>query len=193
MPSLARAREKSRVNERRTADAGVASALPTACGWVAAYWEGDLLMRVSIGNASPAAALRSFEQVAELCDAKKLPAAQRDLLERLAAAAVGSADTFAEVQLDLSHLGPFAQKVVQRCRKIPPGKTLSYGQLAAACGSPRAARAVGNVMRTNRFPLIVPCHRVVGSGASLGGFSAPQGVGLKQRMLRLEAEAAAAG
>jgi methylated-DNA-[protein]-cysteine S-methyltransferase len=116
----------------------------------------------------------------------ELDAEQIDLLNRVVDCANGKADTFADVSISLDHLGPFARKVVQRCRRIPAGQTMTYAQLAAASGSAKAARAVGNVMASNRFPLIVPCHRVVGSGGGLGGFSAPQGIELKKQLLRSE-------
>jgi methylated-DNA-[protein]-cysteine S-methyltransferase len=161
----------------------IAATISTPQGWVAACWEGTALRRVTIGNATPAGAHQALGLDADMCDIAALTAEQRQLLHRLAAAAVGADDDFRDIKLDLTHLGPFARRVVERCRKIAPGKTMSYGQLAAACGSPRAARAVGNTMRMNRFPLIVPCHRVVGSHGSLGGFSAPDGVALKRRML----------
>ena len=64
--------------------------------------------------------------------------------------------------------------------------TRSYGEVAAAAGSPGAARAVGQVMAANRTPLIVPCHRVLAAGGKIGGFSAPQGLALKRRLLALE-------
>ena len=93
---------------------------------------------------------------------------------------------FSGVQLDLSHLTSFQERVIQRCRAIPYGVTLNYGELARQAGSPRAARAVGNVMATNRFPLVVPCHRVVGANGALGGYSAPNGLAIKVRLLRNE-------
>jgi methylated-DNA-[protein]-cysteine S-methyltransferase len=77
-------------------------------------------------------------------------------------------------------------------RKIPPGETLSYGQIAARLGSPGAARAVGQAMRRNPFAIVVPCHRVLASGGKLGGFSANGGVWTKRRMLAIE-EAARGG
>ncbi len=80
----------------------------------------------------------------------------------------------------------FQRAVIDHCRRIPRGEVLTYGQLAERAGYPRSARAVGNVMATNRVPLIVPCHRVVGAGGNLGGFSAPQGLQMKRRLLRLE-------
>ncbi len=72
------------------------------------------------------------------------------------------------------------------CRRIPWGQTRSYAQLAAVAGRPGAARAVGSVMAKNRVPLVVPCHRVIASSGQLGGYSAPQGLSLKRRLLAME-------
>ncbi|HOD33979.1 MAG TPA: MGMT family protein, partial [Holophaga sp.] len=66
-----------------------------------------------------------------------------------------------------------------------PGETLTYGELAARAGSPRAARAVGQAMRRNPLPILVPCHRVVGERWS-GGYSFGQGLATKRRLLDLE-------
>ena len=91
-----------------------------------------------------------------------------------------------DVKLDLSDITPFRQSVLKACRRIPRGKTATYSDLAQAVGKPGAARAVGSAMSHNPVPLIVPCHRVVRSNGSLGGFSSPTGVDEKARMLRLE-------
>jgi methylated-DNA-[protein]-cysteine S-methyltransferase len=80
-------------------------------------------------------------------------------------------------------LAPFASRVVTCLRKVPYGKTVTYGELARRAGSPRASRAVGNAMAHNDFPLIIPCHRVVAS-AGLGGFGG--GLRMKRDLLRLE-------
>lgn len=90
------------------------------------------------------------------------------------------------IKVDISGLTDFQKKVIRQCRKIPFGKTLSYGELAQKVGADRAARAVGSVMAQNRFPVVVPCHRVVAANNRLGGFSAPNGVNFKKRMLALE-------
>jgi methylated-DNA-[protein]-cysteine S-methyltransferase len=87
--------------------------------------------------------------------------------------------------IDESPWTPFQKRVIDVCRSIPWGSTLTYGQVAALAGSPGASRAVGSVMAKNRFPLIVPCHRVIGSNG-LGGFSAPDGLKLKSRLLANE-------
>jgi methylated-DNA-[protein]-cysteine S-methyltransferase len=110
----------------------------------------------------------------------------RRLAERIQSYAAGIDEDFSDVPLDLSHLTEFQRRVVKQCRRIRPGETLSYGELAAKAGYPGAARAVGSTMARNRFPIVIPCHRVVGSAGSLGGFSAPSGISLKRRMLDLE-------
>ncbi len=91
-----------------------------------------------------------------------------------------------KVEIDWRDATGFRRKALEACRQIPFGSTASYADLARAAGSPGAARAVGSAMATNPLPLIVPCHRVLRSDGSLGGFSSPQGPPQKQRMLKLE-------
>jgi methylated-DNA-[protein]-cysteine S-methyltransferase len=110
-----------------------------------------------------------------------------DVLDRLARFLDGEPVDLADIPLALDHLSPFQQRVVAACRAIPYGATRTYGVVAAAAGSAGAARAVGQVMAGNRHPLVVPCHRVVAAGGKLGGFSAPQGLTLKRRLLALAA------
>ena len=88
------------------------------------------------------------------------------------------------VRLDLSALPRFQKKALIAARRILYGRTVTYGQLAARAGNPRAARAVGQAMAWNPVPLAVPCHRVVAAGG-LGGFGG--GAALKRRLLALEA------
>ena len=89
-------------------------------------------------------------------------------------------------KLDVSDQPTFRQAVLEQCRRIPYGKTASYGDLARAVGNPGAVRAVGGAMGNNPLPLVVPWHRVVCSDGSFGGFSTPKGVKEKTRMLALE-------
>jgi len=95
------------------------------------------------------------------------------------------------IPLDLPQLTRFQRRVVQQLRNVGYGETISYGELAKDAGSPGAARAVGNMMAQNPIPLIIPCHRVVGSGGKLGGYSAPQGLAMKRRLLEMEQHAKA--
>lgn len=160
---------------------------PTQLGWMALAADGERLVRLTFGHPSAAAAVASLDlDDWAATDRRDLSPAMADLVERLERYAAGEEMSFADVAVDLSHLTEFQQRVVRQCRKIPRGRTRTYGELAAAAGNPGAARAVGSVMARNRLPIVVPCHRVVGSAGSLGGFSAPEGLSMKQRMLAME-------
>ena len=78
----------------------------------------------------------------------------------------------------------FSRQVLTELAKVPAGQKVSYGWLAAQVGRPKAARAVGRVMANNRFPLLYPCHRVVGTSGALTGFG--PGIDMKQYLLKLE-------
>lgn len=106
---------------------------------------------------------------------------------RLSQFARDFADPLVDLPLDLDDATPFQRRVLEACRKIPSGATVTYAELARRCRAPGAARAVGNTMARNRFPLIIPCHRVVASGGKLGGYSAPDGLDMKRRLLAAEA------
>lgn len=90
------------------------------------------------------------------------------------------------VPLDLSRVPPFHARVYEVARTIPPGTTLTYGEIARRLGEPGAARAVGQALGANPFAPIVPCHRVLAAGGGTGGFSADGGVATKRRLLEIE-------
>jgi methylated-DNA-[protein]-cysteine S-methyltransferase len=95
------------------------------------------------------------------------------------------ADIWPELPLDTSRLTPFSMHVLKTLQlHTPRGCRTTYGRLAALCGSPRAARAVGGAMARNPWPLLYPCHRVLTGSMGLGGFSC--GVALKRTLLTLE-------
>jgi O-6-methylguanine DNA methyltransferase len=91
-----------------------------------------------------------------------------------------------EIPLDLSSATPFQQKVYRALLAIPFGEVYTYRWLAEKIGNPKGLRAVGNANGKNRWPLVVPCHRIVGSDGRLTGFSAPGGLALKEELLKLE-------
>ncbi len=156
---------------------------PSDLGWMALLESDSGVERLVFGYRSPQQARTAClaDYAGEVADA----AAEAPLVARLQKYASGEPDDFSDVPLQLGRAG-FTQKVLANCRRVPQGQTRTYQQIAAQSGSPRAARAVGNIMANNRFPLLIPCHRVVGSGGSPGGYSGPGGLALKRRLLGLE-------
>jgi methylated-DNA-[protein]-cysteine S-methyltransferase len=89
-----------------------------------------------------------------------------------------------DLSVDLRELPPFTVSVLGELARVPYGETTTYGALAGRVGHPKAARAVGTVMNRNRIPIVLPCHRVVGSTGSLTGYAG--GLDRKQKLLELE-------
>jgi methylated-DNA-[protein]-cysteine S-methyltransferase len=91
-----------------------------------------------------------------------------------------------DVTIDAEDLPAFNRKVYDITRAIPPGATLTYGEIAERLGDKLLARDVGQALGHNPIPLIVPCHRVLAASGKTGGFSAPGGVASKLRLLTIE-------
>jgi methylated-DNA-[protein]-cysteine S-methyltransferase len=89
-----------------------------------------------------------------------------------------------EIPIDWGLVGDFGRRVLGRTAAIPYGSVATYGDVARAIGSPRAARATGNALGANPMPIVVPCHRVVASGGKMGGYTG--GIERKQLLLTLE-------
>jgi len=89
-----------------------------------------------------------------------------------------------DLSLDLTGAAGFTHDVLRELARVPFGEVTTYGRLAARVGRPRAARAVGTVMNRNPIPIVLPCHRVVGSTGSLVGYAG--GLERKEQLLRLE-------
>jgi O-6-methylguanine DNA methyltransferase len=112
--------------------------------------------------------------------ARKVPA----LLELVEAYFSGEPVAFDEVQLELDWCTPFQRAVAEALRRVPYGETVTYGELAIAARYPSAHRAAGTFCAGNRFPLILPCHRVVSAGG-IGSYGS-LGSDYKRRLLALE-------
>ena len=127
--------------------------------------------------------------------ANALEAAPAAEIERAIAAIValleGKRRGLDDIALDMTNVGAFERRVYEIARTIPPGEVLTYGDIAKRLGDPGAAQAVGQALGKNPFAIVVPCHRVVGAGDSLGGFSAGGGTRTKRRMLAIERSPAA--
>jgi len=174
----------------------VIDSFETELGWMAIAWCEDTLRGLAFGHCARRNAEVAVAQSLRLArPASRITHGQappdwpnwvKELVDGLKRFAGGEAVEFLEVPLSLEHLTPFGQRVVASCRRIGWGHTRSYGELAAECGATGAARAVGTVMAKNRYPLVVPCHRVLAADGALGGYSAPEGLRMKRRLLNLE-------
>lgn len=91
-----------------------------------------------------------------------------------------------ELPIDWSVMTPFQELVLRAVYAIPYGRISRYGDIARQVGRPKAVRAVGRANATNPIPIIIPCHRVLGSDGKLHGYSAPNGLETKAWLLRLE-------
>jgi O-6-methylguanine DNA methyltransferase len=101
----------------------------------------------------------------------------------------GEKDNFMDLQLDFSELTSFQKCVLETARKIPRGYTVHYQDLAQMSGHQNAVRAVASVMRNNRFPLVIPCHRVVRKDGTTGGYCGAQSgpmFELKKQLIGIE-------
>jgi methylated-DNA-[protein]-cysteine S-methyltransferase len=117
----------------------------------------------------------------------------RHAIERITGLLAGAPDDLHDIAVDDSTCSEFARRVYAAARGVGPGQTTTYGELASQLGAPEAAREVGQALGRNPLPILVPCHRVLGAGGKLVGFSAPGGVQTKLRMLAAEGAAAPGG
>lgn len=155
-------------------------------GDCALAWNAIGLVAVQLPERSAAATHARLRRRFPGARANKPPRRVRQAMAAIERLLRGGRDTLAAIPLDLSRCSPFYRRVYEIARTIPAGETWTYGTLAARAGSPGAARAVGQAMARNPFPLVVPCHRVTGAHGWAGGFSAHGGVGTKFRLLRIE-------
>lgn len=133
-------------------------------------------------NATRARVRRRFPEAREVPP----PSPIQQTIDAIAALLRGEAQDFADVPLDMRCISEFQQRVYAIARSIRAGETLSYGEIASRLGDRAMAREVGEAMGQNPFPIIVPCHRVLGAGGKVGGFSAAGGITTKLRLLNIE-------
>jgi methylated-DNA-[protein]-cysteine S-methyltransferase len=132
---------------------------------------------------------RLIERWPQAREASPSPAAQQ-AIDSILALLSGKVSDLSAIALDMGGVPPFHARVYDAARKIAPGTTLSYGEVAARLDAPGAARAVGQALRRNPFAIVVPCHRVLAANGKVGGFSANGGIATKLRLLALESVAA---
>jgi methylated-DNA-[protein]-cysteine S-methyltransferase len=160
----------------------------TPIGRCGIAWNGDdTIVGVQLPEARVADTRARLRDRFDGARAATPPPAVQVAIDSIVASLRGEADDLVDIPLDLDAVAPFHRKVYEVVRTIPLGETMSYGEVAAAVGSPGAARAVGQALGRNPFAIVVPCHRVLAAGGKWGGFSARGGVATKRRLLSIEA------
>lgn len=157
----------------------------TDLGWIAMGGRGKQVTDLTFGHPTEEAARKDFarrSRDAEWTETDWNPKARKILTEY----AAGRSRDLAKIDVAFHASTEFQRKVLMIVRGLDYGETASYGEIAARAGAPGAARAVGTVMSTNRIPLLIPCHRVTAAGGKLGGYTARDGVNMKERLLKME-------
>ena len=158
----------------------------TAIGRCAIAWGDGGVIGVKLPERSDAAMrarmARQHPEARETAPVQGIEAAIADIRRLLD----GHKQDLSRIDLDMSTVPDFEQRVYVETRSIPPGETLTYGEIAKRIGEPGAAREVGKALGSNPFAIIVPCHRVLGADGKIGGFSANGGVATKVRLLSIE-------
>jgi len=161
---------------------------PTSMGWVGALASPRGLRKLTLPVATPDQAQRELGK--EAAGAEEAPQRFDALQQQVEAFFQGERTQF-DVPLDTEGHSPFFSRAWRACASIPAGETRSYAWLAAQAGSPLAVRAAGQAMARNPLPLIIPCHRVVGSDGGLHGYGG--GLPMKERFLDMERRHAVQG
>jgi methylated-DNA-[protein]-cysteine S-methyltransferase len=154
-----------------------------ACGIA---WDEDALAGVQLPEADTASGRARMARRFPALQEALPPAWVRSAIVRIQALLEGARDDLADLPLRMEGVPAFNRRVYEVARAIPPGRTLTYGEVAAHIGEPGAARAVGQALGHNPFAPVVPCHRVLAENIGAGGFSAEGGVATKLRMLQIE-------
>lgn len=158
----------------------------TALGRCGIAWSERGITRLQLPEPSDAATRQRLIRNLAVAVQQPPPPAVQAVIDKVVGLLAGEARDLRDVALDVDGVPPFHRRVHAVVRQIPVGETLSYGEVAARVGEPGAARAVGQAMGRNPYPIIVPCHRVLAAGGRAGGFTAPGGLATKARLLQIE-------
>ncbi len=158
----------------------------TTVGWAGLAWNDKGLVGVHLPEPEPESARRGFlRRHPGAVEAAPTPQIEH-AIAGIRALLTGEANPLLDIPLDLARVPEFHARVYAIARSIPPGETLTYGEIATRLGDRLLARDVGAALGRNPWPIVVPCHRVTAAGGKLGGFSARGGVNTKVRLLAIE-------
>ncbi|PQA88770.1 methylated-DNA--[protein]-cysteine S-methyltransferase [Hyphococcus luteus] len=158
----------------------------TALGRCGIAWGPDGLRAVSFPEASDEETRGRLRRRAPGAAEAEPPREIAALIEDIVALFEGEKRDLSYAKLDLEGVGDFERRVYALSVEIRPGEAKTYGDLAKALGDVAQSRRVGQALGRNPFPIVVPCHRIVGASGAMTGFSAPGGAELKRRLLKIE-------
>lgn len=158
----------------------------TAIGRCGIAWATGGIVGVQLPLPSEAQTRGRLKQRYQALSEAAPPAGEQAAIDRMTELMDGKPIDLADIELDLSESPEFNREVYAIAREIPPGKTMTYGDIAKRLGGVELSRNVGQAMGQNPCPIIVPCHRVLAAGGKPGGFSANGGVETKLKMLAIE-------
>jgi len=157
----------------------------TAWGWAAILGENKTVLGAILPTDDPRDLYEQIQQTGLDARFVSLPCYSFPVVNKFYAYYEGAITNDWDIELNLDNLPPFSRKVLEFVHTIPYGETLTYAEVARAVDKPGAARAVGQALKRNPLPLIIPCHRVVASNGP-GGFTSPGGIATKLEMLQWE-------
>lgn len=158
----------------------------TALGICGLAWSGQGIAAVALPEDDPARLRARFARKWPEAVESPPPPGLDAVVLAIKALLAGEAADLSAAPLDFGEIGAFERRVYEIALTIPPGRTLTYGEIAARLGDKALSRAVGQALGRNPFPIVVPCHRVLAAGGRTGGFSGPGGVSTKFRLLEIE-------
>jgi len=163
----------------------------TPVGTCSLVWQGDKIVGLRLPEASPAATrARIARRWAGAREQASPPPAMQAVIDRVLRLLAGERVDLDDVPLDFGDAPDFHKRAYAIARTVPPGQTITYGEIARRLGVPHESREVGQAMGRNPIAIIMPCHRVLGADGRMGGFSASGGVAIKRRILEIEGAAA---
>ena len=157
----------------------------TAIGGCGIAWRNDTIVATTLPERSLKVTVARLERITGGREGEPPPAI-RQVVESIVALLNGERVDLNDAPCDFSKVTTFDARVYEVARAVPPGETSTYGNIARELGDPQLAQSVGGALGRNPFPIIVPCHRIIGANGKLTGFSAHGGVKTKLEMLMIE-------
>ncbi len=162
----------------------------TPIGTCSLVWKDETVVGLRLPEASAAATRGRIKRRWPDAAEQAPPAPMQKIIDRVLTLLAGKSVDLRDIPVDFGAAPEFHRRAYDIARTIPPGQTMTYGEIAKRLGVPHESREVGQAMGRNPIAIIMPCHRVLGADGKMGGFSANGGIATKRRILEIEGAAA---